>query len=459
MRASTAVGVLAIIFGAAGCSGDTGPGGPIGPGGPAGPSGATGPAGPAGGKGEKGDPGDVGLPGPSGDTSSCTVDPPAEGADATAAIQGCIDQLGAAGGGTVVLAAAEYTLNNHLRFIAGQHDDVRLRGTGDRTVLRLADGVATSAIFVGLFAEDIDRACPGFVEETGSIVGGPPVVVSRVSIEGVHIIGNLGNPRDCCPIDPDSGNACRQYADSTLTRDGITVRCASDVQITNVIIENTSNAGIVADHARGVVIDGAEISQPLIDCVASSFADGTIVRNVTCIMPGFSGISAQDGSFLTLQQNGLFEAGRFYNCSGEDPGRPGIQLLRIDDSTIADDLVVHSTGDGLRLQDSSRNIVSHNHISDNARSGIVLDAVDECSSGSNNNLISENIISDGGNLAIEAFCPSQGNAASSNICSDNGNDSVQASCRQCCGSECSIDTSGIFDAVVGPCRFVDPEAQ
>jgi len=93
--------------------------------------------------------------------------------------------------------------------------------------------------------------------------------VTGVEIEAIRIVGNLGNPLDCCPVYEADGKtqspswiACEKYApDSTWTRNGITVRCALDVRIADVTIENTNSGWIVADHAQGLIVDGAQTRQ------------------------------------------------------------------------------------------------------------------------------------------------------------------------------------------------------
>jgi parallel beta-helix repeat protein len=445
MRAYVATGALVAMLG--GCEGDTGL---MGSRGDRGEPGAPGQPGAPGDDGEDGAPGQPGAPA---DVPTCgPVAPSVDGSDATAAIQDCIDEMGRAGGGTVVLRAGTYVLRtNHLRFAAGQHDRVRLRGAGALTVLEI-DG-ATSGILVGSDATDLSECgSPGDGENT------PIAILEGVSIDGVTIVGNLSEtPEDCCQLGSSEFEACTQYTDSSLTRDGIAVRCAAGVRITNVAIENASNAGISVEQVQGLIVDGARIDGPLVACVASAFADEVdfptervTIRNVACNVPGLAGLQLATMTGLTLQDSAVFDAGQLFQCEvgeGERWEKPGIVLDFTRDSTIADNLVTGSTGRGIELIASSRNIISQNHVTDNNQSGIALDTDGECGPGSNNNLLSGNIVANGSDNSIFAACPSFGNAASTNICSGNDDDSIRVV------ANCECNSEDVLAVVAGPCDF------
>jgi len=461
MRAYVATGALVAMLGAAACDGKAGvPGskgdrgeagtkGDKGDKGTPGDNGTPGTPGTPGAPGDDGAPGDPGPPGPPADVPTCgPVTPSVDGEDRSGAIQDCIDEMGEAEGGTVVLGAGVYVLDNHLRFAAGQHDRVRLRGVGDLTVLRVTE--ATSAILIGSDSGDLS-ACGS--TDDGSNAPPPIDRVSGVSIDGVRIEGNLRDPGDCCPLDSENFDSCSHYDDSSLTRNGISVRCTTGVRITNVTINNTSNAGISAERTLGLLVDTAEINGPLVSCFESNIVERATVRNVTCNEPGLSGFHLAETSGLTLQRGSVFDSGELYRCfdGGESPWeKPGIVLDKVNDSTIADNFFAGSTGRGIELVEASRNIISQNHITDNDRVGIVLDARGSCSTGSNNNLLSGNIIANGDDRPILGVCPSEGNAVSTNICSGNGNDSIDVD------SNCDCDSSDVLIVVAGPCTFPEP---
>jgi hypothetical protein len=459
MRAYVATGALVAMFGAAACEGDTGLMGTRGDRGEAGAKGDPGAPGDDGDDGAKGDPGAPGedgedgapgVPGAPADVPTCgPVAPSVDGEDVTAAIQDCIDEMGEVGGGTVLLRAGTYVLTNHLRFAAGEHDRVRLRGAGDLTVLDVEE--ATSAILIGSAEEDI-TGC-GQRDDDEATGDAPIPILAGVSIDGVRIEGNLGAPEDCCPLDGEEFASCTRYDDSALTRNGIAVRCAAGVRITNVTIEDASNAGISADHAQGLLVDGAQIDGPLVACVEATDTERMTVRNVTCNTPGLSGFGLAESTGLTLQRSAVFDAGELFQCDvGEGSWeKPSIVLTDVDNSTIADNFVVGSTGRSIELIASSLNIISQNHISDSEGNGIALDNNEECGSGSNSNLLSGNIISNGGSAPILGACPSIGNAVSTNICSGNSDDHIRVE------SNCDCNTDDVITVVAGPCTFQPPD--
>jgi parallel beta-helix repeat protein len=437
MRAYVATGALVAMVGAAACEGDTGL---------AGPRGDRGEAGAPGAPGAPGDDGQDGVPGLPADVPTCGPVPPSvNGADASAAIQGCINQMGDAGGGTVVLQAGRYVLTTHLRFAAGEHDRVRLRGVGELTVLEV-DG-ATSAILIGSDAEDLSECGESDDDEVTVIP-----ILEGVSIDNVAIAGNLDEPEACCDLGSEAFDRCTRYADSTLTRNGIAVRCAAGVRITNVAIENASNAGISADHAQGLLVDGAEIDGPLVACVEATETERTTVRNVTCITPGLAGFALAESSGLTVLRSAVFDSGELFQCEvGEGSWeKPGFVLNDVESSTIADNFVIGSTGRSIELISSSRNIISQNHITDSDEEGIALDSDGDCGDGSNDNLLTGNIISNGGFAPIFGACPSRGNAVSTNICSGNDDDSIRVF------ANCECDSDNVLTVVAGPCDF-EPE--
>jgi parallel beta-helix repeat protein len=370
--------------------------------------------------------------------TACEVSPsPSPSDDATSTIQNCIDRMGAIGGGTVLLQAGDYWLNtDHLRFISGQHDYVHLKGAGTQTVIHLGAGLPRAAVLVGSDAQDLSVACP--VVDTAH-------AVTSVEIDAIHIVGNLGNPLDCCPVYGADGQtqspswlACETYSPgSNLTRNGITIRCALDVRITDVTIENTNSGGIVADHAQGLVVDGAQIDSPLVDCFASNYTEGTVVRNVTCNSPGWAGFNGDPATHLTLEGNTVIGSGTQYQCPQSATWEmPGIYLAGVADSTITDNIIVGSSGRGIDLHGSSRNLLARNHIEQSTKVGIVFDVEGDCAGGSNNNVASENVIVDGRDIPIWAVCPSLGNTASANICTGNTNDASLATINPDCASLC-----------------------
>ena len=296
-----------------------------------------------------------------------------------------------------ILQGGDYWLNtDHLRFVGGQHDYVHLKGVGTQTAIHLKTGLPRSAVLVGSDAEDLDGACPA-VDAAHAVTG--------VEIEAIHIVGNLGNPLDCCPVYEADGKtqspswiACEKYApDSNLTRNGITARCALNARITNVTIENTNSGGIVADHAQGLIVGGTDRQTSRGLLRVEPHGESTVVRNVTCNSPGWAGFNGDPATHLTLDGNTVVGSGTQYQCSEPAPWKmPGIYLRGVTDSTVTGNFIVGSSGRGITLYGSSRNLLAQNHIEQSGDVGIVFDvdtSTNTCGgTGSNNNVASENVI-------------------------------------------------------------------
>jgi parallel beta-helix repeat protein len=118
---------------------------------------------------------------------------------------------------------------------------------------------------------------------------------------------------------------------------------------------------------------------------------------------------------------------------------PGIYLRGVTDSTITDNIIMGSSGEGIELHGASRNLLAGNHIETSTKAGIVFDvdtSTSACGIGSNNNVASGNVIVDGKDIPIWAVCPSLGNTASANICTGNTNDASLATINLDCASLC-----------------------
>jgi hypothetical protein len=82
-------------------------------------------------------------------------------------------------------------------------------------------------------------------------------------------------------------------------------------------------------------VENAEITSPLVDCFASNFTEGTVVRNVTCNAPGWSGFNADPATNLTFDGNKVNGSGTFYRCPDTPWERPGIYARGVLGSTMA----------------------------------------------------------------------------------------------------------------------------
>jgi len=283
-------------------------------------------------------------------------------AASVAELQACIDGL-ADGGGTVALAAGDYSLSRHVQI---PHGGIHVRGAGvGATRIEVADGACQAGFVIGSLALHFDQ------------VG----VVEDVSIRGLSIDGNK------------RGNACCEtYVGSGLTHlyvNGISVFNARDVTIADVSIRDARSGGIVADRGvRNLAISNVVIQSSAWDAVALYQTRGSRVQDSLFEDNAAAGISldwyADDNLFSgnLVLRNGAGERGLDVTACPNAllaTASPGIFSAGCSDNVFVGNVIAGSGSNGIQLglgsdkrTGSSRNYLGRNVVRQSAEFGVWL---------------------------------------------------------------------------------------
>lgn len=125
------------------------------------------------------------------------------------------------GGGVVVLGPTLFPVSEA---IVIDRDGVELRGMGRETILRLTDGANSSVIVIGSSATPVTR------------------IVRGIAVGHLVIDGNRGAQQfECC------GGPCDSGGLSFIRNNGVTVRGAEDVLLSNLATHNCRSGGVVLE--------------------------------------------------------------------------------------------------------------------------------------------------------------------------------------------------------------------
>jgi hypothetical protein len=125
------------------------------------------------------------------------------------------------GGGVVVLGPTLFPVSEA---IVIDRDGVELRGMGRETILRLTDGANSSVIVIGSTATPVAR------------------IVRNVTVGHLVIDGNRGAQQfECC------GGPCDSGGLSFIRNNGVTVRGAEDIRLSNLATHNCRSGGVVLE--------------------------------------------------------------------------------------------------------------------------------------------------------------------------------------------------------------------
>jgi parallel beta-helix repeat protein len=125
------------------------------------------------------------------------------------------------GGGFVVLGPTLFPVSEA---IVIDRDGVELRGMGHETILRLTDGANSSVIVIGSTATPVAR------------------IVRGIAVGHLVIDGNRGAQQfECC------GGPCDSGGLSFIRNNGVTVRGAEDVLLSNLATHNCRSGGVVLE--------------------------------------------------------------------------------------------------------------------------------------------------------------------------------------------------------------------
>jgi Right handed beta helix region len=229
-------------------------------------------------------------------------------------IQSAIDKL-PIGGGEVRLAAATYECKKP---IVMKKDNVRLRGQGSATLLRLADNINAPVIVMGS-----DENVPSFTTR-------------NLRVSELHIDGNRRNQTIEC-----MGGPCETHP---LRNNGISIRRCVDCIVDTVTVQGAISGGLVTE----------------LGC------RNLLVRNYTSFdneFDGLAGYETENSNFMNI---------KLFNNKGA-----GISTdIKFNNNHFYDVFLEGNKTVGIFMRDSINNIFTNLHITDTVEHGIFLAQVD-----------------------------------------------------------------------------------
>jgi len=313
------------------------------------------------------------------------------------AIQQAIDRVAAAGGGTVLIKAGTYTLNNSVRLAS----HLTLKGEGpDKTILKRAMGVrsrlkldADYGEFIAT-VEDASHFAPGMgvvVVDKLSRSGWTPSVRTITAIEGNTLRFDRFLQMDYA-VDQDgmvfntfpliAGYEVENVRVEELTADG--TRTSSEA------LDGCQAGAIYFFHSRKVHIRNAVARNYPGDGISTQFVEEPIIENCEAYGNAMLGIHLGTGALRGLvrhnrahdnDEDGIFlcwrvQHGRFEDNQSWANGRDGISLGHKDtDNTFLKNLVSGNARAGIYFRQENesnaahRNTFRENTIEDNGRPG------------------------------------------------------------------------------------------
>jgi hypothetical protein len=314
-----------------------------------------------------------------------------------AAIQRAIDRVGAVGGGTVLIKAGTYRLENSVRLVS----HVTLRGEGPgKTILKKAPGVRSQLKLdadYGEFIASVEDAAQ-FQPGMGVVVvdhqqreGWTPSVRTVASVDGntlrfdrfLHMdysVANAGEVFNTFPLI--AGYEVEDVHVEDLTADG--ARDSSE------ILDGCQAGAIYFFHSRKMTIRNCVARNYPGDGISCQFVEDPVVDNCEAYGNASLGIHLGTGALRGLVrsnrahdngQDGLFlcwrvQHGRWEENQSWNNGRDGISLGHKDTDNVFVKNVVSGNGHaGIYFRDENeinaahRNTFVENTICDNGRPG------------------------------------------------------------------------------------------
>jgi hypothetical protein len=310
------------------------------------------------------------------------------------AIQKAIDRVAAAGGGTVLIKAGTYTLQNSVRLIS----HLTLKGEGpDKTVLKKATGVRSRLVLdadYGEFiatVEDARSFRPGMgvtILDKASPSGWTPSVRTIVSIDGntlrfdrfLHMdysVENDGQVFNTFPLI--AGYEVEDVQVEDLTADG--TRTGSG------FLDGCQAGAIYFFHSKAMRIHNCVARNYPGDGISTQFVEDPVIDN--CEAFGNAGLGIHLG---TGALRGIVRHNRSH-----DNDQDGIYLCwRVQHGRFEDNQSWSNGQDGISIgHKDTDNVFLRNVVSGNARAGIYFRDEPEINAG-HRNILEENTIEDNG---------------------------------------------------------------
>lgn len=208
-------------------------------------------------------------------------------------------------GGQVVLTEGVYSCSTP---VVLNRDNISIVGAGsERTILRIDDGLAFPVIVLGEPKTKMRGSKWGLRHYP--ITATKNLQVSGLTIDGNRHSHNNQKGHECYDFKTMSSTACGTDGGFLVRNNGITIRGAHNVVITDVITHGHLSGGIVLEKiSSNILIDGFKSYDNFFDGFAGYETRNCTVRNFELTDNGYSGISVD----LDFQGN-IFENGRVSN--------------------------------------------------------------------------------------------------------------------------------------------------
>lgn len=310
------------------------------------------------------------------------------------AIQKAIDRVAAAGGGTVLIKAGTYTLQNSVRLVS----HLTLKGEGpDKTILKKATGVRSRLMLDADYGEfiatvqDARSFKPGMgvtLLDKLSPSGWTPSVRTIVSIDGntlrfdrfLHMDYSTANDGEVFNTFPlIAGYEVEEVRVEDLTADG--TRTGSE------ILDGCQAGAIYFFHSKGMSIHNCVARNYPGDGISTQFVEDPVIDN--CEAFGNAGLGIHLG---TGALRGIVRQNRSH-----DNDQDGIYLCwRVQHGRFEDNQSWANGQDGISIgHKDTDNVFLRNVVSGNARAGIYFRDEPEINAG-HRNIFDENTIEDNG---------------------------------------------------------------
>ncbi len=229
-------------------------------------------------------------------------------AEGETAIHAALASLPAAGG-IVELGTGTFLIS---RPIMLDRDDVELRGQGAETRLVLAAKANCPVVVIGREGTRPDR------------------LVRRVSVKRLIIDGNRDEQEFEC-----WGGPCNEEGRTAIRNNGITIRGAEDVLVTEVVTRRARSGGVVLEkHCRRVRLDKVEAYENEFDGVAAYETEDS----------EFTGLNLHHNRSAGFSFDWRFNRNRVTDCNASDNGSQGI-FMRDSIGNLFERLTLRNNGE------------------------------------------------------------------------------------------------------------------
>lgn len=276
------------------------------------------------------------------------------------------------GGGVVVLGPALFPVSES---IVIDRDGVELRGMGRETTLRLVDGANRSVVVVGGTATPVAR------------------IVRDIAVGHLAIDGNRGAQKfECC------GGPCDTGGLTFIRNNGVTVRGAEDVRLSNLATHNCRSGGVVLEKScRRIRIVDLESYNNEFDGLACYETEDSVFEQLQLHHNRSAGLSIDwkfrrnlvlDSTFTRNGSQGVFmrdsNENTFRNLYLRDNGEQGLfvaETREIPGTACRDNrfermTITGNKTQGIRVNDAScaGNVIADSRVAGNTLENISLAA-------------------------------------------------------------------------------------